>query len=188
MGLQYLFPGSIINGTIIIALLVALILYIVLNKTTLGYELKSVGFNRNASTYAGINAKRNIVVSMIIAGAVAGLAGAMVYLVIGKNIKPENYLPPEGFTGIAISLLGLSNPIGVVIAGLFYGSLERGGFYMQLLDFYPEIIDIIIAVIIYSSALGLIMQKVIQNILRRRARRKTPTPKAADDGRGGDVQ
>jgi simple sugar transport system permease protein len=159
--LDLLFPNSSVNAGIVVAIVVVIILHIILNKTTFGYELKAVGFNRDASKYAGMNAKRNIVFSMMISGAVSGLAGAMMFLVQGKHLKPENILLQEGFTGIAISLLGLSSPIGVLLAGLFYGSLNRGGFNMQLYDFKPEIIDIIIAVIIYASALALFLQTFV---------------------------
>lgn len=159
--LQYLFPGSSINIGILVALAVVIGLHIILNKTTFGFELKAVGFNRNASKYAGMNAKRNIVYSMVISGAIAGLAGAMIFLVSGKNMAPVNVLLVEGFTGIAISLLGLSSPFGVLLAGLFYSSLEQGGFYLQLYSYTPEIVDIIIAVIIYASALGLFLQKFV---------------------------
>jgi len=168
MNLDFLFPGSSISGTIVVAVIAVVILHIILNKTTFGYELKAVGFNRDASKYAGMNSKRNIVLSMAISGAIAGLAGAMIFLSPGKFLKPENVLLAEGFTGIAISLLGLSSPIGVLIAGLFFGSLQQGGYYLQLLTFKPEIIDIIIAVIIYMSALGLFLQKFIKMILKRR--------------------
>jgi simple sugar transport system permease protein len=166
--LDLLFPTSSVNGGIVVALIVVIILYVILSKTTFGYELKAVGFNRDASKYAGMNAKRNIVYSMMISGAVAGIAGAMMFLVIGKHLKPENILLQEGFTGIAISLLGLSNPIGVLLAGLFYGSLQQGGYYMQLYDFKPEIIDIIIAVIIYASALALFLQQFVIRRLKSR--------------------
>ena len=166
--LDFLFPGSSISGTIVVAVITVVILHIILNKTTFGYELKSVGFNRSASKYAGMNEKRNIVLSMAISGAVAGLAGAMIYLSPGKFLKPENILLAEGFLGIAIALLGLSSPFGVLIAGLFYGSLQQGGYYLQLLNFKPEIIDIIIAVIIYMSALGLFLQKFIKAVLKKR--------------------
>lgn len=168
MNLDLIFPGSAINGGIVVAVIVVIILHIILNKTTFGYELKAVGFNRNASKYAGMNSKRNIVYAMMISGAVAGLAGGLMFLVAGKHLKPENILIPEGFTGIAISLLGLSSPIGVLLAGLFYGSLQQGGYYLQLLNFTPEIIDIIIAVIIYASALGLVLQKFVKMILKRK--------------------
>jgi simple sugar transport system permease protein len=166
--LDLLFPSSSVNGGIVVAVIVVIILYVILNKTTFGYELKAVGFNRDASKYAGMNAKRNIVYSMMISGAVAGIAGAMMFLVVGKHLKPENILLQEGFTGIAISLLGLSNPIGVLLAGLFYGSLQQGGYYMQLYDFKPEIIDIIIAVIIYASALALFLQTFVIRRLKSR--------------------
>ncbi|MBU1145247.1 MAG: ABC transporter permease [Firmicutes bacterium] len=183
LNLQYLFPNTSINAGIIVAIVVVIILYIILNKTTFGYELKAVGFNREASRYAGMNAKRNIVLSMMISGAVAGLAGAMIFLVIGKNLKPENVLLSEGFTGIAISLLGLSSPFGVLIAGLFFGSLQQGGYYLQLLNFKPEIIDIIIAVIIYVSALGLIIQKLVLFFMKRK---ETKVKQANDSLEGGD--
>ena len=180
--LQYLFPGSIITGSIVIAIVVAIILHILLNRTTFGFELKAVGFNQDASRYAGINSKRNIAISMAISGAIAGLAGAMIFLRMGKHMKPENILLAEGFTGIAISLLGFSNPFGVIAAGLFYGSLQQGGYYLQLLTFKPEIIDIIIAVIIYSSALSLALQKFALKFLKLRRRRKQPL----DDAKAGD--
>jgi simple sugar transport system permease protein len=113
-----------------------------------------------------MNEKRNIVYSMIISGAIAGLAGAMIFLVVGKNLKPVNVLLLEGFTGIAISLLGLSNPFGVLLAGLFYGSLQQGGFYLQAYPYTPEIVDIIIAVIIYASALGLFLQRYVLKAMK----------------------
>ncbi len=168
LNLDLLFLGSSINGAIVVTLIVVAILHVILNKTTFGFELKAVGFNRDASKYAGMNSKRNIVYSMMIAGAVSGLAGAMMFLVAGVHLKPDAVLIAQGFTGIAISLLGLSSPIGVLLAGLFYGSLQQGGYYLQLLNFNPEIIDIIIAVIIYTSALGLFLQKFVLIILRKK--------------------
>jgi len=171
MNLNFLFPFSReINGGIVVVIVIVIILHFVLNKTTFGYELKAVGFNRSASRYSGMNAKRNIVYSMIISGAIAGIAGGLMFLVAGKSLRPENVLIPEGFTGIAISLLGLSSPFGVLLAGLFYGSLKQGGNFMQLLEFKPEIIDIIIAVIIYASALSLFLQKFVRRAMKRRER------------------
>ncbi|MFP4077865.1 MAG: ABC transporter permease [Candidatus Izemoplasmataceae bacterium] len=154
-------PRSSINGGIFIAILAVIVIHIILNKTTFGYELKSVGFNRDAARYAGMNEKRNIVLSMTIAGSLAGLAGAIMFLVGGKNMEPVNTLLQEGFTGIAIALLGLSSPIGVFFAGIFYGSIEQGGYYLQIYDFEPQIIDIIIAVIIYFAALALFFQRFV---------------------------
>ncbi|MFW6298080.1 MAG: ABC transporter permease [Bacillota bacterium] len=160
--LDTIFPErSSINGGILITILVVIIIHIVLNKTTFGYELKSVGHNRHASRYAGMNEKRNIVLSMTIAGALSGLAGGILFLVGDKNLDPVNTLLQEGFTGIAIALLGLASPIGVFFAGVFYGSLELGGYYLQTFDFEPQIIDVIIAVIIYFAALALFFQRFV---------------------------
>ncbi len=182
MNLQYLFPNSSINGGIAVAVIVVIILHIILNKTTFGYELKAVGFNRNASKYAGMNSKRNIVYAMVISGAIAGLAGGLMFLVDGKFLQPLNALIPEGFTGIAISLLGLSSPFGVLLAGLFYGSLKQGGFYLQLYSFTPEIIDIIIAVIIYASALGLFLQKFVIRAMKKREMQLENLPEEIVEG------
>jgi len=154
---------SSLNFGFIIAIIVVVITHIILNKTTFGYQLKSVGFNRDASRYAGINEKRNIILAMTISGAIAGIAGATMYLVPGRLMTIEASLLQEGFTGIAISLLGLSSPFGVLFAGLFYGALEMGGFYLQVTTrFVPQIIEIIIAVIIYFSALALFFQRYVQ--------------------------
>ena len=115
-----MFPGSSVNGGIIIAIIVVLIVYFVLNKTTFGYELRAVGMNRDASRYAGINEKKSIVMSMVIAGAIAGLAGGLLYLAgTGKHIEIVDVLADEGFTGISVALLGLSHPIGILFAGIF---------------------------------------------------------------------
>lgn len=163
-----IFPGSSVNIGIFLAIGITILLHIVLNRTVFGYELKSVGFNKDAAKYAGMNANRSIVLSMTISGALAGIAGAIMFLVAGRHLEPVNQLMQEGFTGIAIALLGLSAPIGVFLAGLFYGALEQGGYYLQLYDFMPEIIDIIIAVIIYFSAFSLFIQAYVAGYLRRK--------------------
>jgi simple sugar transport system permease protein len=159
MGLNKIFNGSTVNGGIIIAILAVVIIYVILNKTAFGFELKAVGFNRDASRYAGINEKRSIILSMLIAGALSGLGGGLLYLAgTGKHIEVIDVLAGEGFTGISVALLGLSNPIGILFAGIFIAYITEGGFYLQLYDFAPEIIDIIISVIIYFSAFALIIQ------------------------------
>jgi simple sugar transport system permease protein len=167
MFLDKIFTRSSANSGIFVAILAVVVTHIILNKTTFGYELKSVGFNRDAAKYAGMNEKRNIVLSMTISGALAGLAGGVMFLVVGKNMEPVNVLLQEGFTGIAIALLGLSAPIGVFLAGIFYGSLQQGGYYLQTFDFEPQIIDIIIAVIIYFSALSLFMQRFVADFISK---------------------
>lgn len=178
LGLDKLFPGSSINIGIIIAIIVAIVIYIILNKTSFGYELKACGYNKNASKYAGINEKKSIILSMVIAGALAGLAGGLLYLSgTGKRIEVVDVLPVEGFNGIPVALLGLSNPIGIIFAGLFISYISQGGFYMQLYNFAPQIIDIIIAIIIYSSAFSLIVKQFLQKF---RVERIQPISQAAE--------
>ena len=162
LGLDKLFNGSSINGGFFIAVFFVIVLYIILSKTTFGYELKACGYNQDAARYAGINSKRSIVFSMMIAGAMSGIAGGLIYLAgSGKFIGIIDILASEGFTGISVALLGLSHPIGILFSGLFISYIYNGGFYLQLYDFVPEIIDIIIAIIIYFSAFALILRQVI---------------------------
>jgi simple sugar transport system permease protein len=164
-GLDKIFSGSGVNGGFFIAILCVVVIYILLNKTTFGYELKACGFNKEASRYAGINAKKSIILSMVIAGALAGLGGGLLYLAgTGTYISVVDTLAAEGFNGIPVALLGLSNPIGIFIAGIFIAYLNQGGFYMQRFDFVPEVIDIIIAVIIYCSAFALVLKNFIEKI------------------------
>ena len=173
MGLDKLFPGSSVNGGILIAMVVVLFIYVLLNKTVFGYELKAVGYNADAGKYAGINEKRNIVAAMMIAGAIAGLAGGLLYLAgTGKHIEIKDVLASEGFTGISVALLGLSHPIGVLFSGLFIAYLTAGGFYLQLFEFSTEIIDIIVAVIIYFSAFALIVKSFLGKIRENKAGRE----------------
>ena len=160
--------SSSVNSGIIIAILAAVLLYIVLEKTTFGYELKACGLNKIASRYAGINENSSIVYSMVIAGAVAGLAGGIMLLSgTGRHIEIKDAIPTEGFNGISVALLGVSNPLGIIFSGTFIAYLTAGGFYLQKFNFSKEIIDIIIAIIIYFSAFALIIKKVIAKIKKK---------------------
>jgi len=183
LGLDKLFPGSSLNSGFIIAILVVIIIYIILNKTVFGYELIACGHNPDASKFAGINAKRNIVLAMVIAGALAGMSGGLIYLAgAGKYIRVVDVLASEGFMGIPVALLGLSNPIGVLFAAIFIGYITMGGFYMQLYDFVPEIIDIIISIIIYFSAFALIFKNVIETILKGGKKKRVIEAEATEGG------
>lgn len=177
-GLDYVFYNNLgtikdqstVNGGIWIAIAIAIIIYIILNKTTFGYELKACGFNPSASKYAGINEKRNIVLSMVIAGMLAGLGGGLLYLsgANGRRIKVVDILASEGFNGIPVALLGLSNPIGIIFSAIFISYITQGGYYLQTLDFVPEVIDIIIACIIYFSAFALFFRTLLPRLIKKR--------------------
>lgn len=158
------------NISIFLAILVAIIAHIVLNKTTFGYELKACGFNKNASTYAGINAKRNIVLSMVIAGAISGLAGGIYYLSGTAEYVIEKNLLAMGFNGIPVALLASSNPIGVIFSSLFISYIQVGGEALQRYQFSSEIINIIISAIIYLSAFAFLIKLFIEKIFTKKKR------------------
>jgi len=170
--------ASSVGSGIIIAILACIVVYIVLEKTKFGYELKSCGFNREAARYAGINENSGIIMSMVIAGALSGLGGALLALAgAGRGVTVVEVLAPEGFQGIPVALLGLFNPIGTMFAGFLIAYLTQSGFLLQRLAFAPEIIEIIVSVIIYFSALALLLKSFIQFFLRG----KEETPKNRGD-------
>ncbi|HJD18397.1 MAG TPA: ABC transporter permease [Candidatus Fournierella excrementavium] len=161
LGLDKLFPGSQVNGGIIVAIVIAILVYILMNKTTLGYELKACGANRHAARYAGISDKRNIVLSMAIAGSLSGAAAALYYLSGNTEFFWSTYqsLPATGFNGIPVALLAASNPIGVIFTGCFMSMLDIVGLQLTNLTAYNEYItDVIIAVIVYLSAFSLVIK------------------------------
>ena len=171
LGLDKLFPGSYIDIGIIIAIIFAILIYILLNKTTLGYELKACGANRNASRYAGLNEKRNIILSMAIAGGLAGLGASLYYLNPGIEynfVSQYSALPSYGFNGIASAFLANCNPIGVIISSLFIRYLNQGGEYLTSVGYNRYIADIIIAVIIYSAG----FTRFVKELLNRRKERR----------------
>lgn len=166
-------PNSGVNISIFIAIAIAIALFIVLNKTTFGYELKATGYNRHASTYAGMNGKRNIILTMGIAGAMAGLGGAFAFLapstIPGSSVtyEPINRIAANGFNGIAVALLGNSSPLGIIFSSVFISHIQRGGTHARLFGYEYEIIDVVIAVIIYFSAFVMLMQEIARSIFRQ---------------------
>jgi len=173
MGLDQIFPQSDANAGIIIAILAAIIMYIILQKTKLGYEIKACGYNQNAARYAGINAGKGVVTAMAISGALAGIGGALLYLAgAGKSIKVLDLLAPEGFNGIPVALLALNHPLGVIFSGLFISYLTVGGFNLQGLGYPVEVVDMIVAIIIYFSAFSLLVKGYVQMISTRGKPRK----------------
>ena len=197
MGLDKIFPGSQVNGGILIAIVLAIAVYIMLNKTTFGYELKACGANRHAARYAGINDKRNIVLSMAIAGALAA-AGASLYWLSGNTEffwTTYQALPAAGFNGIPVALLAVNNPIGVVFSGIFMAMLNIVGQTLTGLTAYNEYItDVVIAVIVYLSAFSLVIRMLLS---RKKSKagatnanaEPAPAPKTDDETqKGGDAE
>ncbi|MBP5598658.1 MAG: ABC transporter permease [Lachnospiraceae bacterium] len=161
LGLDKVFKGSQVNGGIIIAIVIAVLVYVMMNKTTLGYQLKACGANRHAAKYAGIKDKRNIILSMGIAGALASAGGALYFLAGNTEFFWSTYqsLPATGFNGIPVALLALNNPIGVIFSGIFMAMLSTVGMQLTNLTAYNEYItDVIIGVIVYLSAFALFIR------------------------------
>ena len=182
LGLDKLFPGSQVNGGIIIAILLAILVYIVITKTTFGYELRACGANRHAARYAGIHDKRNIILSMAIAGALAGAAGSLYYLSGNTEFFWTTYqsLPAAGFNGIAVALLAVNNPIAVIFTGCFMSILDIAGLQITNLTVYNEYItDVIIAVIVYMAAFSLIIKMWIAERQKKRAKKAEQAAPAA---------
>ena len=189
MGLDKLFPNSQVNGGIFIAILIAVGVYILMSKTTLGYQLKACGANRHAARYAGINDGRNIVLSMAIAGGLSGAAASLYWLSGNTEFYWSTYqaLPAIGFNGIPVALLAVSNPIGVIFTGIFMSMLDIVGQQMTTLTAYNEFItDVIISVIVYLSAFSLVIKTLISGRKKNRTGANAnaePAPAAAA-GRG----
>ena len=189
MGLDVIFPNSQVNGGILIAIVIAVFMYILMNKTTLGYELKACGANRHAARYAGISDKRNIVLSMAIAGALSGAAAALYYLSGNTEFFWNTYqsLPAIGFNGIPVALLAVCNPIGVIFTGCFMSMLDVVGQQLTNLTAYNEYItDVIIAIIVYLSAFSLVIKMAISGGFRKR-RRTAPAEVSAAPPDSGEV-
>lgn len=171
LGLDKVFAGSQVNGGIIIAIVIAALVYVFMTKTTMGYELVACGSNRHAARYAGINDKRNIVLSMAISGGLAGAAAALYYLSGNTEFFWSTYqsLPDAGFNGIPVALLANSHPIGVIFAGCFLAMLDICGQQLTNLTAYNEYItDVIIATIVYLSAFSLVIKMLISGHRKRK--------------------
>ena len=144
----------------------------VLKKTTFGYELKACGFNRDASTYAGINAKRDIVLSMVIAGAMAGIGGGLFYLAGGGQYNLIQQIESAGFDGISVALLANCNPIGCIFTATFLSYLRLGGNAMQSQGFATETTEIVTSVIVYLAAFSLLLRMFLSGKLGKTKKRE----------------
>lgn len=151
--LQSITDYSRMHYGIVVALVMAVMMWFLLEKTTKGYELKAVGYNQNASQYAGMSVVKNMVLSMSISGAFAGLAGAMEGLGTFRNMTTLSAFTGTGFDGIAVALLGANHPLGIVLAAFLFGGLKSAAPEMNFVANVPsELVGIIIALIIFFVA------------------------------------
>lgn len=162
---------STLHYGILVALAMVVVMWFMLEKTKMGYELKSVGFNEHASQYAGMNVKKNIVLSMVISGAFAGLGGAMEALGTFGNIVSRSAFTGIGFDGIAVALLGANTPLGVIFGASLFGSLKYGASNMPNEAGVPiEIVSIVIALIIFFVASGYIIRVLLSKMKKKEAK------------------
>ena len=154
LGLDKILPGSYIDGGIIIVIIIAVLFFIIMSKTKFGFELKACGANKHASKYAGMNEKKNIVLSMAIAGGLAAIGGSLYYLNAGIELQYGSIyanLPDYGFNGIPAALLANCDPIGVIFSASFLRYISASGSRLQLAGYNAYIASVISSVIIYFA-------------------------------------
>lgn len=169
--LQSLTQNSRLHWGIVIAIICCFIMWFLLEKTTRGFELRAVGFNQDAAHYAGMSVNKNIILSMVISGIFAGLAGAMEGLGTFGYIAMKSSFTGVGFNGIAVALLGGNTALGVFFAACLFGALEVGALNMPLAAGVPnELVDIIIALIVFFVAASYIIRVFLERISKKEAK------------------
>ena len=151
LGLEKFFSNNkYVTIAVPLAVIIAIVLYIVLSKTKFGYELQATGFNKDAAKYAGMNEKRNMILTLMIGGALAGLGAAFLYLTGFEQWQTTaSSVPSMGFNGIAATFLGGLHPIGTVFASYFIQHITSGGAYLDKAIYPSQISELISAIIIY---------------------------------------
>lgn len=150
-----------VNWGIILAVVLAIVVWFVINKTTLGFKLRAVGYNQFAAQYAGINSNKSIMTAMAISGSLAGLGGAIQLMGMSGRLSQLAGQEGFGFEGITVALIGSSNPIGCIFAGLFYGAMKYGGTKLSLVHAPSEVVDIIMGTIIIFIAVSHIFKHFV---------------------------
>ena len=174
LGLEGLFGGNRYVGLAIpLSIIFAILVYVVMEKTKFGYELKATGYNKNAAKYAGMAEKRNIVLSLLISGALAGIAGSFLYLTdIEQWQVTISSVPEMGFNGIAAAFLGGLNPIGSIFASFFIQHITDGGGHVNLDIYCSQISDLISAFIIYLCGFVGFVKMVMNNSIKKSEEKK----------------
>lgn len=148
------------NWGILVAIVMMFLVWLVIDKTTLGYRLKAVGANKSAAEYGGINVNRSILTALAISGALAGLGGALQLMGMGSRISVFSSQEGYGFAGIVVALMGCSNPFGVFFAGVFYGALIYGGSKLNLVGAPTQLINVIVGTVVLFIAISVIFERL----------------------------
>ena len=148
------------NWGFVIAVVAAVLIWFIITKTTLGYQLRAVGFSKTAAEYGGINTSKMFLTAMSISGGLAGLGGAVQILGMSGRLSQFASQEQYGFQGITVALIGSSNPIGCIFSGLFYGAMKYGGGKLSLVNAPAEVVDIIMGTIIFFIAISHIFKVI----------------------------
>ena len=169
-----------------LAIVIAIVILIVLEKTKFGYELRATGNNKNAAKYCGMKENQNIILTLVIAGALAGLGGALLYLTDFEQwMCTTSSVPGMGFNGIAATFLGGLNPIGTIFASFFIQHITAGGAYVDKTMYCSQISDLISSLIIYLCAFVLFLKTTMSAIAAKSEEKKAR--KAEKNGKGGEA-
>lgn len=190
--LSTFFGGSRVNAGLFLALLGLVVVWFIMKKTTLGYEIRAVGLNPNASEYAGMSSKRTIILSMVLSGTFAGLGGVVEGLGTYQNFFVQTESLSIGFDGLAVSLLGAGTSIGILLSALLFSILQIGGLGMQTGAGVPfEIVNVVIALIIFFVAISYIMRVLLAKIMpdkrQEEAVHNIESSTGDQDGKGGGL-
>ena len=167
--LSNLTGGSNANAGLFLALIALVAVWFLMKKTTIGFEMRSVGLNPFASEYAGMSSKKNIILSMVISGALAGLGGVCEGLGTYNNLFILGSAPAIGFDGMAVALLGAGSSIGILISALLFAILKIGGLSMPLSAGIPkEIVDVVIASIIFFVGANYLIRHFLEKPFQKK--------------------
>ncbi len=195
LGLGSLFNGNQYVGLALpLSIVIAILVWVVLEKTRIGYELRATGNNKNAAKYCGMAEKRNIIMTLAISGMLAGLGAAMLYLTGYEQWQcSTSSVPGMGFNGIAAAFLGGLNPIGAILASFFIQHITAGGAYVDKSMYCAQISDLISSIIIYLCGFVLFMKYAMNTAIAKREEKaalkekeRAQTPEVSDNGKGGD--
>ena len=185
LGLEKLFHNEkSVTVAIPLAVVMAIVVWVALHKTRFGYELKATGNNHHAAKYAGMKEKRNIILTMLIAGALAGMGAGFLYLTgIEEWETTVSSLPGMGFNGIAAAFLGGLSPLGSILSAFLIQYITTGGGYVDLQVYSSQISGLINSLIIYLCAFAAFFKFLIRNQICRHDEKKTAAMKKGDDGK-----
>ncbi len=188
MGLDKFFNNEkSVTIAIPIAVVMAIVVWVVLNKTKFGYELKATGNNYNAAKYAGMKENQNIILTMLIAGALAGMGAGLLYLTGIEDWETTiSSVPGMGFSGIAVAFLGGLSPLGSILSAFFIQYITTGGGNVDLQVYCSQISSLISSLIIYLCAFVVFFKAFIQARIRKSDERKAAAAKAAEPKEGGE--